>query len=385
LIQSRKLGLILPINQTSMRYFKLSGFVIFLCSFLFLVGASQKRVIRMKKPVDTVGFATKAWQMDSIMNRIKRLQGHEKENALRSADIDDRTTWKAVICPHDDYTYVGWLYPAVLQNVKANTIIFFGVAHKAKQFKIENNIVFDAFDKWAEPYGPVAVSGLRNEIIKELPKNTYIIHDSLQQAEHSVEAIIPFLQYQNRKIQIISILVPYMPFSRMDTISTPLSSAIINVMKKHNLEWGKDIAIVISTDAVHYGDEDWGGQNYAPYGCDDDGYTKAKYLESEIINNCLTGAIQTKNIKLFTGYTLKADDYKTYKWTWCGRYSVPFGLLTAMKMQDRILKGIHLKGTLIGYSTSISGTSLPVSGLGMGKTAIANLHHWVGYCGVGYK
>jgi len=34
-----------------------------------------------------------------------------------------------------------------------------------------------------------------------------------------------------------------------------------------------------------YGDKDWGGQNYAPYDCDTDGYIKAKYLESEIINN----------------------------------------------------------------------------------------------------
>jgi len=368
-----------------MRYFKIFILILIPVFCIIFSGSAQRRVTRFKKPVDTVGFATKGWQMDSVMKRINRIQGQEKALALKEANIDDKTPWKAVICPHDDYTYVGWLYPAVLQNVKAKTIIFFGVAHKAKQFSIDNHIVFDAFDKWIEPYGPVAVSRLRNEIIDALPKNSYIIHDSLQQAEHSVEAIIPFLQYNFREIQIISILVPYMPYARMDTISTPLAEALVKVIKKHNLSWGKDVAIVISTDAVHYGDEDWGGQNYAPYGCDNDGYTKAKYLESEIINNCLTGNIRTKNIKSFIGYTLKADDYRSYKWTWCGRYSVPFGLLTAMKMQEIISKGEYLKGTLIGYSTSLGGTSLPVSDIGMGKTAIATLHHWVGYCGVGYK
>ena len=56
-----------------------------------------------------------------------------------------------------------------------------------------------------------------------------------------------------------------------------------------------------------------------------------------------------------------------------------------MKMQEILAKGELLKGTLIGYSTSISGIPLPVSDIGMGKTAIATLHHWVGYCGVGYK
>ena len=368
-----------------MSYFKISGLILIPVFCLLLQGTAQKRGYRLKKPVDKVGFATKAWQMDSVMKRINRIQGLEKANALKSANIDDKTPWKAVICPHDDYTYVGWLYPAVLQNVKAKTIIFFGVAHKAKQFKVENFIVFDTFDKWTEPYGPVSVSTLRNEIIAALPKNTYIIHDSLQQAEHSVEAIIPFLQYYNRNIRIISILVPYMPFSRMDEISIPLSEVLVKVMKKHKLEWGKDVAIVISTDAVHYGDQDWGGENYALYGCTNDGFITAKYLESEIINNCLTGDIQTKKIKSFMGYTLKGDDYKSYKWTWCGRYSVPFGLLTALKMQDLLAQGESLKGTLIGYSTSISGTSLPVSDIGMGKTAIATLHHWVGYCGIGYR
>src|ERR1035438_3603158 len=215
---------------------------------LFLNTPAQNKAITMKKPVDTVGFATKSWQMDSIIKRINRYQGIQKEMALKEAKIDNNTSWKVVICPHDDYTYVGWLYPAVLQNVKAGTIIFFGVAHKAKQFKVENYIVFDSFDKWAEPYGPIAVSNIRKDIIADLPKSTYIIHDSLQQSEHSVEAIIPFLQYKNRAIRIISILVPYMPFTRMDEISTPLAETLVKVMKENHLQWGKDVAIVISTD-----------------------------------------------------------------------------------------------------------------------------------------
>lgn len=41
------------------------------------------------------------------------------------------------------------------------------------------------------------------------------------------------------------------------------------------LEWGRDFCIVISTDAVHYGDKEWGGKNYAPYGTDSAGYAKA--------------------------------------------------------------------------------------------------------------
>jgi len=149
------------------------------------------------------------------------------------------------------------------------------------------------------PYGNVPVSPLRNEIISNLNKDLYEVNDSVQAAEHSVEAILPFLQYYNRDIEIISILVPYIYYNRMNDISSNLSAAIKNVTDKHNLRWGKDFAIVISTDAVHYGDEDWGGKNFALYGTDSAGYKLAVNHEYEIINNCLTGFILQDKIKKF--------------------------------------------------------------------------------------
>ena len=37
--------------------------------------------------VDTVGYATKAWQMDSIMGRIERIQKEEYESHLKFKDF----------------------------------------------------------------------------------------------------------------------------------------------------------------------------------------------------------------------------------------------------------------------------------------------------------
>jgi hypothetical protein len=103
----------------------------------------------------------------------------------------------------------------------------------------------------------------------------------------------------------------------------------------------------------------------------------------EIIDKSLTGAMDAEKILRFTKYTLKEDDYKTYKWTWCGRYSVPFGLLTITKMQaEESIK--PLRGIFTGYGTSLDEPGLKVSDIGMGKTANATLHHWVGYAGICY-
>ena len=49
--------------------------------------------------------------------------------------------------------------------------------------------------------------------------------------------------------------------------------------------------------------------------------------EHEIIDNCLTGGIVKMNIKRYRDYTVQDTNFRDYKWTWCGRYSVPFGLL----------------------------------------------------------
>jgi AmmeMemoRadiSam system protein B len=338
---------------------------------------------KIRKPVDPVGYATTARQMDSLMNRIDRAQGQMLTDALNAARINKFTMWSVAVCPHDDYSYVGWLYPAILKNIKAHTVIIFGVAHKAKKYGLENKLIFDSFDQWQEPFGNVKISSLREKIMNGLPESTYIVHDSMQQVEHSVEGIVPFLQYYNRNVEIIPILVPYMSFNTMNGLANSLALSITNIIRQNEFTWKKDIAIVISTDAVHYGDEEWGGQNYAPYGTDSAGYKKAVNHEHEIISTCLEGQLSGTKLKRFTQYTVQDSDYHAYKWTWCGRYSVPFGLLVADKM-DRMLHQ-SLKGTLVGYSTSLERPKIIVTDLGMGITAPANLRHWVGYAAVGYR
>ncbi len=351
--------------------------------FILISGSPPDRI---RKPVDPIGFATRSWQMDSVMKRITRLQGMKMNDALDNNRIQQFMSWKMAICPHDDYTYVGWLYPAVLRNIKAPTVILLGVAHKAKKYEVENRMVFDSFDYWQEPYGPVKVSGLREAIMNKLPRSAYIVHDSLQKAEHSLEAILPFLQYYNSRIEIVPILIPYMSFATMKTLASDLAEALYSLSQYNdrNLQIGKDYAIVVSTDAVHYGCEEWGGSDYAFYGCDTAGFHKAVDHELEIIRNTLLGPATEKKAREFTQYTVQDTNYHSYKWTWCGRYSVPFGLLTLSDL-EKAMHSSPSSGTLLGYSTSISNKPIPVGDIKMGITAKADIKHWVGYTGIGYR
>ncbi len=355
--------------------------IVFVCCF----GNNFSQTIKLRPLADTVGFTGTAKQMNMVMKRINENQSAILKKKRTEAKITDKTIWKAVISPHDDYAYTGYLYPLALQNIKAKTVILFGVAHKAKNLNLEDQIIFDSYTHWRAPYGNIKVSTLREDIISQLPKTIYQVNDSMEKIEHSVEAEIPFLQYYNKNVEIISILVPYMNYERMEEIAGTVSKAIASVLNKKNLKWGEDVAIVISADAVHYGDEDWGGKNFAFYGADTAGYKKAVGHEYEIMNSCFKGNVDSTKVKKFTNYTVDEKDHKAYKWTWCGRYSVPLGLLTSTKLSKLLFKK-HLQGTILGYGTSIENQHIPVNDLGtMGVTAKANIHHWVGYAAVGFK
>ena len=366
---TKTLTIVKPINK-QICCILLFAFIVSLLSWI-PESEAKNQILTVRPLKDTVGFAMYSWQMDSLMSRMTRLGWKKTEGP----------PWKLAICPHDDYTYVGTLYPELLQNIKASTLILIGVAHRAAQLGIEDSLVFDSYSKWKGPWKDIIVSNAREQIFKLLNKKYAVINDTLQKMEHSVEALIPYLQYFNRNISIVSILVPAMNPDRMQECGKALAEAINEVVEKNKWEWGKDYAIVATTDAVHYGNEDWGGIDRACFGCDEKGNTAARKLEYEIIEKCFKGFVTPDNIRLFNSYTLKQDNFREYKWTWCGRYCVPVALYTSYYLNG----SKPLYGHFIGYSTSITSGHIPVDDLNMGRTAIATDCHWVGYAALGYR
>ncbi len=330
--------------------------------------------LKVRHLIDTIGFTQYNRQFDSVLSRI--------------APEDKRPfnrIFKAAICPHDDYAYTAGLYARTLLGIKAKTIILIGVAHKARKFNLENKLIFGDFDLWKCNDEMIPVSPLRDELLKKLSGEVFRVHDSMMQLEHSLEAINPFLQRNIEHLEIIPLLVPYMTFENMEKFSDQLARSMYQIMKTKGLKYGKDLAVVISNDAIHYGNIGWGGSDLAPFGVDSVGNARAKAKDLKIIDECLTGEMNSEKIKRFYDYTVDPDDFKAYQWTWCGRYSVPFGLLFANKL-NRLNGNQSLKGVFVGYRSSYPTTHhIEVTDLGMGTTAPANNSHWVSYVGMLYR
>jgi AmmeMemoRadiSam system protein B len=287
------------------------------------------------------------------------------------------------ICPHDDYLYAGRGYVHAMREVEAPRAVLFGVSHTARKRGIQGKLIFDDFAAWKSAYGTCRISPLRKSIIKALPPDLVLVSNEIHSEEHSLEGFIPILQHYMPNIEIVPILVTRMEGEKFDEAADALVLALSRLMNRHRWRLGRDVVLLISADCVHYGDEEWGGRNYAPFGVGELGYQLGVAQDLSIINSSLTGTLGKKKIDLFTERVDSGDFQQPYKITWCGVYSIPFGLSVLDRVAIRAGRRVP-EGFMLVYGTSVEPPKLPLERVGLGVTAIATFRHWVGYTAIGY-
>ena len=204
---------------------KTQSIVLFIAIIIFFnteaLFTQQIRPIR-----DNIGYS---WQADRFDNFINWL----KENCLNENFNNENLI--AGISPHDDYLYAGKVYYPLFKIIKTKEAVIFGVTHGTVRKEIgdpKGVLIFDEYNKWKGPYSDVEISPLRDVIKQKLDRKHFIVSNTAQSLEHSIEGLIPFLQYYDWDIKITSIMVTATTFERMNSISTQLSDIISDYMKK---------------------------------------------------------------------------------------------------------------------------------------------------------
>jgi len=312
--------------------------------------------------------------------QMKRLIDYLSENKLK-INLNNRLI--AGISPHDDYLYAAGVYYELFKRFKAKEVIIFGVTHSSPRKYLNNKdgvLIFDNFKYWRGLYKNIEISELREILKKELPKEDFIIDNKAHLLEHSIEGMLPFLQYFNRSVKITPIMVTGMKFNKMKKVSLALSDIIIKYIKNRKLNLGKDIFILISSDANHYGID----FNNTVFGKGNKAHTDAIEFDRDLVNKYLTGFISEINIFGLTR-RLWGNNYKeTGKTLWCGKYSIPFGMLTVLNITTTLFPKKSIAGELLVYSDSYSEGVIPLKKTGYGITAPFSLEHWVGYFSAGF-
>ena len=344
-------------------------FVLFfvLHSTLIILHSQSIRPIR-----DNVGFCWNANEMDAFMQWLDK-----------NADVNDIINRNMIgaISVHDDYLYAGKVYYPLYKQIRTKEVVIFGVTHGTVRHamgSMKDILILDEFDKWKGPYGEVGISPLREIIKSNLPKDYYIVSNKAHTVEHSIEALIPFLQYYNRDIKITPIMVTAMSFGRMDSISTKLSQIFSDYIKQNNLIPGKGIFFLISNDANHYG-EDF---NNSPYGLDLKAHQEATDNDRRILREDFSDVFNKNSIKNISKELWPDPNDKKPKPLWCGRYPIVMGLLTTEKTISEVT-GKEINGKLFKYSDTMTEKVLPIKNTSMGLTAVFSPKHWCGWFTLG--
>jgi AmmeMemoRadiSam system protein B/AmmeMemoRadiSam system protein A len=145
-----------------------------------------------------------------------------------------------VIMPHAGYIYSGWVAGATISRVNVkNTCIVIGPNHTGmgKPFSIMTDGV------WKTPLGNIKIdSALAKRMLanSKFLSEDYLAHVS----EHSIEVQLPFLQYFNKDVQIVPVILSY----ATRTVYREIGRAIAKAIE----DSGNDVLIIASSDMTHY-------------------------------------------------------------------------------------------------------------------------------------
>jgi AmmeMemoRadiSam system protein B len=147
-----------------------------------------------------------------------------------------------LIAPHAGYVYSGqvaaYAYSLLHEN-QFDTVILLGSSHRY----LENTISVYNGDVYETPLGKIEID--KEIATKIMEKHHHIgFHEYIHQVEHSLEAQIPFLQYQLKKFQIVPILTS----TRNSELLSLLAESMIEIIQKTT----KKVLLVCSTDMSHY-------------------------------------------------------------------------------------------------------------------------------------
>jgi AmmeMemoRadiSam system protein B len=317
--------------------------------------------------LDGIGFPRTAEQMAKVFDLSANPPAPERLGEAPATGV------AGAVCPHDDVLYAGRVYRSVLPLVTAKTVVIVGVFHRFRKFDAKDVLVFDTYRAWRSPDGEVPVSSLREEVLARLPKGDAVADAAMHDSEHSVETIVQWLRHLRKDVEILPVLVPSMRWERLAELGERLGAALAEVAKARGLVLGRDLAVVVSADAVHYGAD----FKHVPFGDGGvDAYVKATARDVSMLR-ALGGPLEAAKARAFYETCVNPESPADYRVPWCGRFSIPLGLVALSRLGRDL--GVPLEARPLAYATSVGGPELPIRGDGLGETAAANLYHFVGY------
>ena len=321
---------------------------------------------------DATGFASTPEQMDAVLRAANlgpqpRILGPQPSGPVFGG-----------ICPHDDYLLAARVYQRIIPLIEARTVVIVGVFHRYKAFDFRGRVVLDPRPAWRSPHGPIRVSPLSKDLARLLG-NDAVVSAEMHDAEHSIEAVAYWLKAMRPDVEIVPILAPAGSFDRVAALADATGRALSGLAAAAQLRLGRDLALIASSDAVHYGAD----FSHAPFGEGASAHTAAAERDLGLLQGPLAGIVSHASARAFLETVTDPSDSDDYRITWCGRFAIPFGSLTLASMAAE-LESRPVRGYPLAYATTAESPELALRQLGIATTGPADYGHFVGLPALAY-
>lgn len=163
------------------------------------------------------------------------------EEALPSLPKTTKSKSIGVMVPH-----AGWMYSAkVALSVYSQihipkTVVLIGPNHTGRGYLVS---LSDA-DSWRTPLGEAAIDKQLSRYITQCCGGTITLDESAHVKEHCLEIQLPFLQYFEKDIKIVPLILGNQSLEICTLVGQGIASAI--------KEYGQEVLILASSDMSHY-------------------------------------------------------------------------------------------------------------------------------------
>lgn len=169
-------------------------------------------------------------------------------------DVKEKVDALGVVSPHAGFMYSGKVAGAVYSRITMpDTFVILGPNHHG--MGADYSIMTEGV--WNLPFGQVKVDDL---LAKEIFRNCAHLKDDpfAQEAEHSLEVQVPFMQYFRPDIQIVPISMRhYLADDAFLKVCTEIGDSIGEVAARV----GSRVTVVASTDFTHYQSQETASDN----------------------------------------------------------------------------------------------------------------------------
>ncbi len=162
------------------------------------------------------------------------------EGFYTAAGSEKKSSARAVLAPHAGYVYSGAVAAKALAGVDIpSTVILLGPNHQGLGSRAA---VYDS-GAWQTPLGEVAVN---TKLAAQLCNSVagFSPDPGAHRAEHSLEVMLPFLQYLRPEVQIVPIMLREHSFAELEQIGQIMAEVITPVCD--------DVLLLASSDMSHY-------------------------------------------------------------------------------------------------------------------------------------